>query len=217
MSKHSQQMINVGGLHRSGTTLAQFILGSHPDCMAFGEIDDHFRKYIPDTNCSCGKPANECSFWRNVSNLDEFNAQVKALGVIPVTSDKQQPATFSMIRDVRGWALSCGRQSIKGYLFWWKYYKDRENLQSYEELSLQPEQAIERMCRFAGLSVELDAMMRYGLGEHHAIKCNRMSGDPSKMGKIIYDARWMAENSLLPTLLPPVMVLNRRAVYAGLE
>lgn len=204
-------MINVGGMHRSGTTLAQFILGAHPKCMAFGEINAYFRQPKPTARCSCGLTAQECPFWRDVDTIGAFYDAVSRLGKVPVTSDKGVHAAFSMIRDVRGWARSTGRQSVRGYLAWWKHYRHLDRTLSYERLCSDPEGATRLMCKFAGLDYQ-PSMLDYGNAEHHAIKCNRMAGGGT-MGTIRHDMKWAADSVLLPALMWPVMRFNQQKVY----
>lgn len=208
-------MINVGGMHRSGTTLAHFILGAHSSCIAFGEVRAHINNYKAEASCSCGKEAQHCPFWGEVWTVADFESRAHARYPfkIPVTSDKGINSAFSMIRDVRGWARSTGRQSVRGYLAWWKHYRKAERTLSYERLCAAPETAARLMCYYSGLPYEA-SMLNYGNTEHHAIKCNRMAGG-SSMGQIQHDMKWAADSALLPALMWPVMRLNQQKVYGG--
>lgn len=59
-----KQFLYVGGYSRSGSTLLDVMLGSHPDIFSAGELTflgDDYKNAI--RSCSCGKRYPECSFW----------------------------------------------------------------------------------------------------------------------------------------------------------
>lgn len=65
----AREMVFVGGLHRSGTTLLQFLVGAHPDYAAVGEVYDLIQsgseslRQAGEVQCSCGVSAERCRFW----------------------------------------------------------------------------------------------------------------------------------------------------------
>ncbi len=74
----------VVGLHRSGTTLLNFILGSHPDCIAVGEIweivqPNANREWVEShlTQCTCStEEGMPCTYWSTVlERIDQTDAK----------------------------------------------------------------------------------------------------------------------------------------------
>jgi hypothetical protein len=65
----SKKIVFIGGLHRSGTSLLQFLLGAHPGYAAVGEVYGLVRsgsRYLhraAEVGCSCGVNADQCAFW----------------------------------------------------------------------------------------------------------------------------------------------------------
>ncbi len=142
--------IFIAGLHRSGTTILNMILGSHSRCVAVGEVDNVIkpgqdRSWVEDHyhRCTCGS----CTFWPDVMEaIDESGAEdLKARytvflkifsehfpGKIPVDSSKHL-STFKdlssvsscipvrIVRDVRGWSVSLSNQiTPRNMLRWYR-------------------------------------------------------------------------------------------------
>ncbi|MCI4351842.1 MAG: sulfotransferase [Thermoplasmata archaeon] len=64
-------MVYIVGSVRSGSTLLDVLLGSHPDIHSTGELARISKYYEPPGyRCSCGKGASECPFWSGV--LQDF-------------------------------------------------------------------------------------------------------------------------------------------------
>jgi len=65
----SKKIVFVGGLHRSGTSLLQFLLGAHPGYAAVGEVygliqsGSRYLRRAGEVGCSCGVNADQCEFW----------------------------------------------------------------------------------------------------------------------------------------------------------
>jgi len=59
----------IAGAPRGGTTIANMVLGQHPQIFATGSMRDFpdGGQLFADSNiCSCGRPARECDFWTEV-------------------------------------------------------------------------------------------------------------------------------------------------------
>ena len=59
----------IAGAPRGGTTIANMVLGQHPQIFATGSMRDFpdGGQLFADSNmCSCGRPARDCSFWTEV-------------------------------------------------------------------------------------------------------------------------------------------------------
>jgi hypothetical protein len=59
----------IAGAPRGGTTMANMVLGQHPQIFATGSMRDFpdGGQLFADSNiCSCGRPAQVCSFWTEV-------------------------------------------------------------------------------------------------------------------------------------------------------
>jgi LPS sulfotransferase NodH len=58
------RIVYIMGCHRSGSTLLDTILGSHPQIESVGELYDiSQRGWVAQTSCACGEPAAACPFW----------------------------------------------------------------------------------------------------------------------------------------------------------
>ncbi|MCU0923931.1 MAG: sulfotransferase, partial [Burkholderiaceae bacterium] len=51
---------------RSGSTLLNLMLGSHPDFVCLGEIEHLPKNVALDTVCTCGARVSACPFWNRV-------------------------------------------------------------------------------------------------------------------------------------------------------
>jgi hypothetical protein len=155
--------IFIAGLNRSGTTILDIVLGTHPDCIAVGEVKnvigpDRDRSWVEDhlKRCSCG----ECDFWPEVlQSIDSSGAlsleeryrvfvQVFAQRFpdkIPVDSSKRLSAlnalssvsdckTIRLVRDVRGWCVSRGNQVSPRLMVAW--YRANRRLERETQTAL---------------------------------------------------------------------------------
>lgn len=62
-------LIYIAGYGRSGSTLLDIILGSHPSILGLGELRHFFKYYRKATAlCSCGEPLTRCHFWGPIYN-----------------------------------------------------------------------------------------------------------------------------------------------------
>jgi hypothetical protein len=64
-----QRVAYVCSSGRSGSTLLDLMLGSHPRFESLGEIDHLPKNLTLNTPCSCGAPARECPFWSRVADV----------------------------------------------------------------------------------------------------------------------------------------------------
>jgi hypothetical protein len=60
------KIIYIAGNGRSGSTLLDIVLGSHPDAFSAGELTFIGRVGIKDELCSCGERIGACPFWTEV-------------------------------------------------------------------------------------------------------------------------------------------------------
>jgi len=67
------KIIYIAGLGHSGSTMLDMSLGTLPEVVGLGELktllDDTTRMRHFSSVCSCGKPAIECSFWKELPQL----------------------------------------------------------------------------------------------------------------------------------------------------
>lgn len=59
-------LIYIAGYGRSGSTLLDMILGSHPDAVGMGELTHIFDSWLSDNTCSCRERYRNCEFWSEV-------------------------------------------------------------------------------------------------------------------------------------------------------
>lgn len=61
------RVVYVMGAGRSGSTVLDVILGSHPEVFGTGELIHIFREEaLHRANCACGEPRDECPVWTQV-------------------------------------------------------------------------------------------------------------------------------------------------------
>ena len=142
-----------------------------------------------------------------------------------------------LTRDLRSWVHSRSRDGreqgqwfagLKPLLRWCRLSSRHERLfrltgkpvfqLGYEELALEPEHTLRRLCAWLGLPFE-EAMLQPALhSTSHILSGNRMRFDTNRSASIAYDGSWMASRSGLAQLalmLPWVATLNQRLVYSG--
>jgi len=242
-AKSKTDVVFVKGLHRSGTTVAHFLLGAHPKCVALGETHGLISSpeeiaRASEIPCSCGEFADRCAFWGPAlpKLKGDFNYQPILDRVrdhygerIIVDSSKAMPPIMPerhfnalLIRDVRAWLRSTGRAPLRGMHSWYKSNKKflaekPDVVISFDDLIIHPHSWLEKICTHLGLEPRVEEMLHFGEAEHHAIKGNRMIHEPEKMSQLAYDNRWAAEsNWLLPAILMPhVTRFNREQVYGN--
>lgn len=76
------KVIYIIGDRRSGSTLLDYLLGSHPDAVSVGELNSlhnhFFEKGIGKSRewqCSCGTPVKNCDFWRKIIGNASFSEE----------------------------------------------------------------------------------------------------------------------------------------------
>ncbi|MGI8740595.1 MAG: sulfotransferase domain-containing protein [Gammaproteobacteria bacterium] len=160
-----QNIVFISGIPRSGTSLLHLMIGAHPRYVSVGEVYGLIRPGSerfanPEgVQCSCGKTANDCTFWGEVVSrlrgsdeataagryqifLDVFKARFgddKA----PVDSSKAMPAlaalttlphvqvkTFYVIKDVRAWTVSLREHQNQQFRKLPRYQRFTRNMSS---------------------------------------------------------------------------------------
>lgn len=228
------------GLHRSGTTILNLLIGGHSNCVAVGEVYEALQmdyEWVSGRLCSCHD--SKCTFWKEVMQKiqPEYSTQVRYSnflevfqrsfpGKIPVDSSKDNRAykilstttnckVIKITRDVRGWSLSAkGNISFKSLLSW--YLKNRK-IDSFlpEAINVGYEPLIwntEKVLKniCKHLNLKYEEQMKDCNGEH-AILGNRFLH--KNLRSIIYDGRWAPNLYISPILLPQVMSYNKNIVY----
>jgi len=106
MSFGEYRVIYLGGMGRSGSTLAERLLGELPHVCVAGELVHLWQRCVTDNErCGCGKPFGDCEFWSAVgesafggwSNVDvrrvaELRASVDRNRFIPQLARRSLPA-----------------------------------------------------------------------------------------------------------------------------
>ena len=59
-------LVYIAGYGRSGSTLLDTLLNSHPQIFGAGELFFLFQNLLENKNCSCGMDMQSCSFWTEV-------------------------------------------------------------------------------------------------------------------------------------------------------
>jgi hypothetical protein len=68
------KIVFIAGLHRSGTTVLDRLLGDADGCFPAGELHHLWRGLVLDFNCGCGEPLRTCAFWNDVRS-EAFGSQ----------------------------------------------------------------------------------------------------------------------------------------------
>lgn len=70
MSAARPQVVYLGGVGRSGTTMIDRMVGGLPDAVSAGELVHLWhRGVLEDEKCGCGEPFSRCEFWQPVGRL----------------------------------------------------------------------------------------------------------------------------------------------------
>ncbi len=66
-------VVLIAGFPHGGTTITNIVVGQHPAVFAAGELKGFpdGGQFKPANDCSCGAPAQECEFWREVRSKFE--------------------------------------------------------------------------------------------------------------------------------------------------
>jgi hypothetical protein len=148
----------------------------------------------------------------------------------------QEVRVVFLVRDVRSWVHSRARDAKrKGRAFpslralgrwWWVNRRFERELRScdkpvfvlgYEQLALDPEGALTRLCAWLGLDFHPAMLQPGGASNSHLLAGNRVRFDPEKSRRIRYDGSWLQGPvwPAAPALLWPQLArLNQRLVYS---
>lgn len=172
--------------------------------------------------------------------VESYQADRALLRDLATLQKKQRPLKVLFIgRDVRSWVHSEARRGLerrgrrkllafRALFRWWKENGRLERLLratdvdsftlGYEELALAPQQALEHICSWLGVSFD-DSMLSPGsCSRSHVVEGNRMRFDPERNQSICYDGAWLASSSSglkASLMLPPVAAMNQRLVYSN--
>jgi hypothetical protein len=106
MSFGDYRVIYLGGMGRSGSTLAERLLGELPQVCVAGEIVHLWQRCVTDNErCGCGQPFGACEFWSavgeaafggwsklNVRRIADLRARVDRNRFIPELARRSVPA-----------------------------------------------------------------------------------------------------------------------------
>ena len=160
--------------------------------------------------------------------------------VLPFDNDDElEIRILHLTRDVRSWVHSRSRDGrqrgqwlpgLKPLLRWCRINARHERWLrrcgkpvfrlGYEELALQPEQSLRRLCAWLEIPFDQRMLAPASHSSSHVLAGNRVRFDPERSASIRYDGAWMAAPAGLAQLslaLPWVAALNRRLVYSATE
>lgn len=60
------KVVYIGGYGRSGSTLIDTILGTHPEVLGGGELERFFTDVVEGGSCTCGQKYLDCELWGKV-------------------------------------------------------------------------------------------------------------------------------------------------------
>ena len=142
-----------------------------------------------------------------------------------------------LTRDVRSWVHSRSRDGrqrgrwlpgLQPLLRWWRLSARHERQLmrcgkpvfrlGYEELALEPEASLRRLCAWLGLDFAPEMLQPVLQSGSHILAGNRVRFDLDRGRAIQYDSAWMQVGSGVAQLalaLPALADLNQRLVYSG--
>ena len=158
--------------------------------------------------------------------------------ILPFCNDSDfEIRVIHLTRDVRSWVHSRSRKErqlgrwlpeLRPLFRWWRLSsRDAHRFEAlghrvlrlgYEELALQPDVTLRRVCDWLELPF-VETMLKPG--DHstsHVLSGNRMRFDPNQRQRIRYDGSWMKAAPGLTHLAlccPALSRLNRQLVYSG--
>jgi len=177
-------IIYIAGYGRSGSTLLDVILGSHPQIMGTGELTNIFDCMDdPASPCSCGKNVHDCSFWGDVTThlLRGKGASQKNRGGLLQTSCEEWTNVSLLFNDRKkkydGYKILM--TGLFDYLFkiGGREFIVDSSKNAYTS-SWRP-LALKKIC---GYDVKLIHLVRNGQG----VMMSKMKGDNTDMRKGIY-------------------------------
>ena len=141
-----------------------------------------------------------------------------------------------LVRDVRSWvhsrtpdAIRRGKQlpRLRTLARWTKVNLHFERqlrscgkpvfLLGYEQLALDPERNLGRLCEWLGLGFQAEMLRPGGSSSSHILAGNRVRFNPEKSRQIRYDSAWLhgpAWPASPAMLFPPLARINNRLVYS---
>ena len=172
--------------------------------------------------------------------VESYQADRTLLRELATPQQRQRPLkVLFLVRDVRSWLHSEARRGLerrgrrtlvawRALFRWWKENRRLERLLratdvdsftlGYEELALAPQQALEHLCTWLGVSFDQSMLSPGSCSRSHVVEGNRMRFDPARNQSICYDGAWLASSSSAlqaSLLLPPVAAMNQRLVYSN--
>ncbi len=123
------KLIYLAGMSRSGTTLAERLLGELPQVTAIGETIHLWRRgLILNEHCGCGKPFYDCYFWKLVGELAYggwYRAELRHMEELRFRVDRTRhiPALATVMTPRYGKAL---REYLRAYEYLYEAVAGRD-------------------------------------------------------------------------------------------
>lgn len=77
MQSKEYKLIYITGYGRSGSTILDLILGDSEHIVGLGELNNLMTSgWVNNEYCSCGQPANQCTFWDSVKSKWQSSASI---------------------------------------------------------------------------------------------------------------------------------------------
>ena len=135
----------------SGSTLLSMLLGSHPDATTMGDTGGTKARKNPDYLCSCGQYAQECLFWKRVT--DEMAIRGFDLDVGDFATHFRCPNSRLLSRvlraEYRGSLLEAVRDVILKLSPTWR--------RSFREIAARNSALIETVIEITGTKILVDS------------------------------------------------------------
>lgn len=99
--EHNIAAVYILSAGRSGSTLLNLLLGSHPEAIAVGELTHLPKNLSLNNHCSCGSPVRECGFWREVYQTfgiadDPYAMELGFIGATKVVDKKKMTRKYRL-------------------------------------------------------------------------------------------------------------------------
>ncbi len=170
-------------------------------------------------------PVDSSKYLYNLEELQSLELEMKVLHIMKDVRSFTVSQIDNFRRKTKGARRQFDIKSSPIYLFWWWYSQNRKMQRffaerkmnvlqiGYEELCLEPQPVIHKLCEFLEVAVE-PSMLTLKNSQSHVMRGNRMRTQKEK-AEISYDHRWFFRNEwLLPAFLfRNIMRFNAQEVY----
>jgi Sulfotransferase domain len=149
LTQNMEQLLYIGSVGYSGSTLLDMVLGLDPNFTALGEVAKLAEFHAQGLRCTCGIPVSCCEFWtqveRALGNAIQGNtANQFSLAEFPLISKRVHPTIHRLLPTLPESLLLLGNKML------WSYFTRRSS--SVYEVDLAARNSLVLFDAIAGLT-----------------------------------------------------------------